>query len=318
MRLLIHILSTKLWLLIIIVSILTYYSPFYLQVPTWVPRLFLGMVIFLTGLTMNVDSLRSLRYKKKELLIVTVLKWSVTVLISILLAYSFYSTQPDLAAGTILSGTVPSATAATLYTFVAGGNASLVIAASLLDVAISPIITPLAMLGLAQHQVAISFWDLLQSFFLIVIGPLFLGLSIQRMFPQVTETSPIIIRSGSSLSLLLVIHTLVGDGKDQFHEEWLLLGKMILVSFLQILIPMIIAYYLSRFFTLSDGDTKAVMFQVSLCNTALAAILAFDMIGGAGAIPPTINLIINLSLGALISNAMAKRYKLANLENTDS
>ncbi|WP_240620235.1 bile acid:sodium symporter family protein [Peribacillus acanthi] len=312
-RFLVHILSTKLWLLIVMVSILTYYSPFYLQVPSWVPRLFLGMVIFLTGLTMNVDSLRSIRYKKKELLIVTLLKWSVTVLISIILAYSFYSNQPEIAAGTILSGTVPSATAATLYTFVAGGNASLVIAASLLDVAISPIITPLAMLGLADHQVTISFWNLLQSFFLIVIGPLFLGLMTQRIFPQVTQTSPIIIKSGSSLSLLLVIHTLVGDGKYHFQEEWLLLGKMIFVSFLQILIPMVIAYYLSKYLSLSDEDTKAVMFQVSLCNTALAAILAFDMIGGAGAIPPIINLIINLSLGALISNSMAKLNELVAL-----
>jgi bile acid:Na+ symporter, BASS family len=294
------------------VSILTYYSPFYLQVPSWVPRLFLGMVIFLTGLTMNVNSLRSLRYKKKELMIVTALKWSVTVIISILLAYLFYSEQPEIAAGTILSGTVPSATAATLYTFVAGGNASLVIAASLLDVAISPIITPVAMLGLAEHQVTISFWNLLQSFLLIVIGPLFIGLMTQRIFPQVTQTSPIIIRSGSSLSLLLVIHTLVGDGKDYFRGEWLLLGQMILVSSIQILIPMIIAYYLSKFFSLSDEDTKAAMFQVSLCNTALAAILAFDMIGGAGAIPPIINLIINLSLGALISNAMAKQFKLVD------
>ncbi len=279
-----------------------------------VPSLLLGVVIFFTGLSINIDAIKDIRTKKRELILATLLKWTLTVFISIGLAYLFFSSHPEVAAGIILSGTVPSATAATLYTFLAMGNTSLVIAASLIDVVISPIATPLAMSGLSNEQVTISFLSLLLSFLFIVILPLGVGLLIQRIAPKSASFSKSITKFGSSISLLLIIHTLVGSGKEAIASELVILPLIAIATFIQVLLPMVIAYLIAKQLSMSEEDARATLFYVGLCNTALAAILAFEFIGELGAVPPIFNMIFNLSLGAGISNHFAnKEIKLQQI-----
>ncbi|MBM4763831.1 bile acid:sodium symporter [Bacillus sp. B15-48] len=309
MKMLTEFLSRRLPLLILIVSIITYFSPYYLQTPAWIPSFLLGVVIFFTGLSMNVAAIRGIKSKRKELFIATFLKWTLTVFVSIFIAYVFFSSYPEIAAGIILSGTVPSATAATLYTFLAGGNTSLVIAASLIDVAISPIITPLSMLGLSTTTISISFFDLLKSFILIVILPLSAGILIQRVFPQSADYSKSATKFGSSLALLLTVHIIVASGKEAIQQELFLLPFITIAVFIQVVFPMIAAYFIAKKLSIGEADARATLFQVGLCNTALAAILAFEFIGEFAAIAPIINMIINLSTGSYIANFFAKKNR---------
>jgi BASS family bile acid:Na+ symporter len=150
-------LSKRLPLLIFLTGITSYFSPVYLKVPPIVPSALLGIVILFTGLSLNIEGILTITQKKTELVIILILKWTITVLISVGLAYMFFSHEPDVAAGLILAGAVPSATAATVYTFIAGGNTSLVIASSLLDVIISPVITPLSLFWISQYHFLIFF-----------------------------------------------------------------------------------------------------------------------------------------------------------------
>ncbi|WP_110113072.1 bile acid:sodium symporter [Bacillus sp. CGMCC 1.16541] len=300
-------LSRKLPLLILLMAIGTYVSPYHLNVPSSVPSLLLGVVIFFTGLSMNVNAIKQIHTKKRELFLATLLKWTLTVFLSIGLAYAFFSHKPDLAAGIILSGVVPSATAATLYTFLAGGTTPLVISASLVDIFISPIVTPLSMMGLSSQEVSISIWSLLQSFFFIVLLPLGAGLLVQRMIPTLVTHSKSVTKLGSSVALLLIIHTLVGSGKDAISSEIGSMPLLAAVTFVQVIGPMLLAYYIAKILNVQEADARAILFQVGLCNTALAAILAFEFISELAAIAPIVNMIFNLSLGALFANHFAKK-----------
>lgn len=288
----------------------TYVSPIYWQVSSIIPSVLLGVVIFFTGLSMDIDSIKEMRNKKKVLLFATILKWTLTVFISLGLAYLFFYDEPELAAGLILSGTVPSATAATLYTFLAGGTTSLVIAASLLDVAISPVVTPLALLGFSTGNVTISFIDLLRSFIFIVIVPIGLGLFLQQRAKALSIHALSLTKFGSSMSLLLIIHTLVGNGKEGIASQLSHFPLVLLATFIQVVLPMILAYVIAKALSMKEEDARATMFQVGLCNTALAAIIANEFIGEVGAIPAIINMIINLSVGAALANRLAKEKKV--------
>ncbi|PSL40074.1 BASS family bile acid:Na+ symporter [Planomicrobium soli] len=299
--------SEKLPLLILLVAVCTYFSPVYWQVSTKVPSILLGVVIFFAGVSMNLEAIKGIHKKTKELVLVMCLKWTLTVAVSIALAHGFFSAQPEIAAGMILAGTVPSATAATVYTFLAGGNASLVVAASLLDVAISPVVTPLAMMGLAGQQVAISFWDLLQSFVLIVVIPMGIGLLVQRGMDGFKDYSKVATKLGSSLALLLIVHTLIGSGKEAIASEVGLIPLVAGTTFLQVVIPMATAYFIAKKLRLEEEDARAALFQVGLCNTALAAILAFEFIGELGTVAPIFNMIFNLSIGAWIAGWFNKK-----------
>lgn len=312
MKLISNILSKKLPFLILLVAIGTYFSPFYWKVATWVPSFLLGVVIFFTGLSMNIASLKKMRTKKRELLAATILKWTISVIISIGLAYIFFASKPEIAAGLILSGTLPSATSATVYTFLAGGNTSLVIAASLLDVVISPIVAPLSMMGMFNEHINISFFSLLQSFLLIVVLPLGIGLFTQKTWPGSEVYSKSATKFGSSIALLLIVHTIVGGGKDTISSEISSLPLIAVATFLQVILPMVAAYFIARKIHISEGDSRAILFHVGLCNTSLAAILAFKFIGELGAIAPILNMIFNLSIGAHIANYFNK------LEGADS
>ncbi|AQQ55194.1 bile acid:sodium symporter [Planococcus lenghuensis] len=283
-------------------AISTYFSPFYWQVSSWIPSFLLGVVIFFTGLSTNIEAFKDIRKKKRELVLITMLKWTLTVSTSLGLAYVFFSNKPEIAAGLILAGTVPSATAATVYTFLAGGNTSLVIAASLLDVAISPIITPLSVAGLGEGEITISFLALLKAFSLIVVIPLTIGLIIQRIVPQLGVYSKPITKLGSSVALLLIVHVIVGSGKEAIALEINSIPLVALATFIQVTFPMGAAYYIAKALKMDEADARAALFQVGLCNTALAAILALQFIGTVGTIAPIVNMIFNLSIGALIAN----------------
>jgi BASS family bile acid:Na+ symporter len=304
-------LSRRLPLLIVLVGVGTFFAPFNLKVSPVVPSFLLGVVILFTGVSMNVDAVKEIGSKKRELFLATFLKWTVTVFISIGLAYLFFSTKPEIAAGLILAGAVPSATAAAVYTFLAGGNTSLVIASSLLDVIISPFITPLSMIGFANEQVSISFLSLLNSFLLIVIVPLSVGIYIQKKAKQVVANSKMMTKLGSSLALLLIVHIIVGSGKEAISAEIGLLPLVAVATFIQVILPMIITYFVCKGMKVSEEDSRASIFQVGLCNSALAAILAYQFIGELGVIAPVMNMMFNLSLGALISNYFAKEESRA-------
>ncbi|EGA90551.1 bile acid:sodium symporter [Planococcus donghaensis MPA1U2] len=303
---LITFISSKLPFLILFVSVATYFSPIHWQVSSWVPSLLLGAVIFFAGLSMNIEAFKDIRKKKKEILVITGLKWTLTVSVSIALAHLFFSSKPEIAAGLILAGTVPSATAATVYTFLAGGNASLVVAASLLDVAISPIVTPVAMLGLSSEQVAISFFDLLTSFALIVVLPMALGLWIQKGIPKLKSYTGPVTKLGTSLALLVIVHTIIGSGKEAITSELATIPLLVVATFIQVTVPMAAAYFIAKALKMDEQDARAALFQVGLCNTALAAILAYKFIGELGVIAPIFNMIFNLSIGAMIANRFSQ------------
>ena len=295
-------LTKRLPVLIIMVAILTYFSSVHWETASWTPSLLLGIVIFFTGLSIEISTTKEIMRKKREVLLVTFLKWTLTVGISVTLAYTFFYQEPEFIAGIILSGTVPSATAATLYTFLAGGNTILVIAANFLDTLISPVVTTLAMMNIPGESINIAFVDLLKSFLFIVILPLSIGILIQLARPQLVTYSKNLTKLGSSLSLLLIVHIIVGNGKAAIASRIDLLPLLVMVTIIQVLLPMIAAYYIARKVGMMEEDARAILFQVGLCNTALAAILAFEFIGSLGAIPPIINTIINLSAGAFIAN----------------
>lgn len=302
--------SEKLPFLILFVSVATYFSPVHWQVSSWVPSILLGTVIFFAGLSMNIGAFKEIKSKTRELLWITGLKWTLTVSVSIALAQLFFSSKPEIAAGLILAGTVPSATAATVYTFLAGGNASLVVAASLLDVAISPIVTPLAMLGIHSEQVVISFFDLLTSFLLIVVLPMGLGLWIQRVTPNLKSYTGSITKLGTSIALLVIVHTIIGSGKEAIASELETIPLIAAATFIQVTLPMAAAYFIARGLKMDEPDARAALFQVGLCNTALAAILAYKFIGELGVIAPIFNMIFNLSIGAMIANRFSKMDSL--------
>ncbi|MEG9295865.1 hypothetical protein V6B33_05345 [Mangrovibacillus sp. Mu-81] len=82
------------------------------------------------------------------------------------------------------------------------------------------------------------------------------------------------------------------------------------ISLLQVLLPIAASLFICRKLKVAEEDIRAILFQVGLCNTALAAILAFQFVGELGVIAQIINTIVNLSIGAQLTN----RYHEVKIE----
>lgn len=313
--------SKNLPIYIALSAILAYFVPFFFRSFYESTSILLGFVLFLTGLSMDLGELKIIKESTKELLVGLVLKWTLTVFVSIILAKLFFSTFPDLQAGLILTGSVPSGTAATMYTFLAGGSTSLVVAMGIIDVFISPVLTPFIMQASTEHTVVVSFIDLAKKMFFIVILPILIGISIRQFQKALIQRIRPYTKFASSFTIVFIVVSVVSGVSDQISMDVSLFLVLLVVVFLQVWFPMISGYKISLFLGLSREKSIAILFQVGLCNSALAAILALEFFGGKAAIPAVLNMIFNLSLGAFFSNQFAqggkKKKYLKFSENID-
>lgn len=296
-------------LYIAIVAIISYLQPAFFSHLHGSTNFLLGFVLFLAGLSMSFKDLGILKHSFYAISIGLLLKWTLTVFLSVILAIVFFSHLPDIANGLILTGSVPSGTAATLYTFLAGGNSSIIVAMGILDVFISPILTPLIMEFFANESVVLSFLALAEKMFFIVILPITLGMTLNHFKIKSIEKMKGYTRIFSSTTILLIIISVVSSVSISVTLDWKLFFGILAVVFIQVLLPMLAGYRIALLIGLKRPVAIAILFEVGLCNSALAAILALEFFGEMAAIPAVLNMIINLSLGAFFSRLLGKKNK---------
>lgn len=299
---------------IIVFAIVAYLLPTpFLPLTDWTGFM-LGFILFLMGLTIPPSSFRYVFKQPKLVFFGVAFKWTVTVLISIVLGFYFLSHSPDLLAGFILAGSVPSATAASLYTFMANGTVLLSITMSVVDTFISPIVTPVLLETTVGHLIPIEFLPLIVRMVLIVLLPILLGLIIQLKLHKLVQTVRPTVRFFSSFTLILIVLSVVSGSQPLLKDNLSLVPLLMVITSLQILVPMVLGYLIARLLKFREEDARAIMYETGLCNTALAAILAMDYISYLAAVPAVINTILNLSFGALIAiilsnQAVRKRHR---------
>lgn len=295
------VMTTFLPLWIIVFAVVAYFLPDpFLPLTHWTGFM-LGFILFLMGLTIPPSSFRYVFKQPKLVFFGVAFKWTITVLISIGLGFYFLSHSPDLLTGFILAGSVPSATAASLYTFMANGTVLLSITMSVVDTFISPFVTPILLETTVGHLIPIEFLPLIVRMLLIVLLPILLGLIVQLKLRKMVETVGPTVRFFSSLTLILIVLSVVSGSQPLLEEHLSILPLLIGITMLQILVPMLLGYFLAKWLSFKEEDARAIMYETGLCNTALAAILAMDYISYLAAVPAVINTILNLSFGALIA-----------------
>src|SRR5699024_9218338 len=299
--------TTFLPLWIIVFAFIAYFLPDpFLPLTNWTGFM-LGFILFLMGLTIPPTSFQYVLKQPKLVFFGVAFKWTVTVLISVGLGFYFLSHTPDLLTGFILAGSVPSATAASLYTFMANGTLLLSITKSVVDTFISPIVTPALLEITVGHLIPIAFLPLIVRMVFFVLLRIVLVLVILLKLSRLLDVIRPTVRFFSSLTLILIVLSVVSGSQSLLQDNLSLLPLLVVITGLQIVIPMFLGYFLARLLKVREEDSRAIMYETGLCNTALAAILAMDYISYLAAVPAVINTILNLSIGALIAIVLSNR-----------
>ena len=307
---LIDVISKFLPVWIILLSFIAYFIPNVFVSIRSLTGLALGMIFLLMGMTLSTNRLVFVLKKPKFSFIGVMIKWIISVGISILLANLFFENQPDLAAGVILAGSVSSGTSANLYTMIAGGEVALSLSMATIDTIVSPLLTPVLMQIFAGKFISIAFWPLFLNIIYIVLIPLAFGVFLQWKWSEKLKIIEPYTAVLSMFAIFIVVLSVVSNAQKTIQENLEFLPIIFFTVFIQVSLPMIAGYYIAKLLKISEPNCRAILFHTGICNSALAATLAMQHINSIAAVPAVANMIVNLTLGALVANIFQYKCKI--------
>lgn len=311
------VISRFLPLWIVILSMLAYFfADVFTPIRGWTGA-GLGAIFLLMGLSLSIEKLLFVIRNPKHALLGVLLKWTIMVGVTVGIAYLFFQDHGEIATGLILAGTVPSGTSANIYTFIAGGEAALSITMATMDTFISPLLTPALVQMFAGKFIPIAFWPLFLNIIYIVFIPLMIGLLLQWKFTKRIEVVKPYTAVLSQLALFIVVLSVISNAQSSLQENIAVLPMIFVAVFFQVSIPMFAGYFIARRLKVPEENARAILFHTGICNTALAATLAMEHVSSLAAVPAVANMVVNLTIGAIVANFFASRYRIVREDPTE-
>ncbi len=267
----------------------------------------LGAIFLFMGMSLSTEQIMGVIKQPKYAFIGISLKWIIMVIVTIIIAFTFFANNSELASGIILAGTVPSGTSANIYTFIAGGEVALSITMATLDTIISPLLTPTLVQASVGKVVPVDFFALFINIIWIVFVPLFIGLFLQWKFPKRIAVVKPYTGFLSQLALFAVVLSVISKAQPALQDNMAMLPLIFVAVILQVSIPMFSGYYISKVLKVPRVNMIAITFHTGICNTALSATLAMEHFSSLAAVPAVANMIVNLTIGAIVAKVFEKR-----------
>lgn len=182
--------------------------------------------------------------------------------------------EPEIAAGMILIGCVPSGMASNVITYLAKGNLALSITLTAILTVMAPFVTPALMKLLAGTFVEIDAWAMMWDIFKMVIIPIGLGLLFNKFLAGkakwLDNAMPVVSMAG--IGFIITIITAAGQ------KSLLSIGLMlILFVLMHNLFGYILGYWTGRLFRMSEKDCRTLAIEIGMQNGGLASGLAKEM-----------------------------------------
>ncbi len=197
--------------------------------------------------------------------------------------------MPGLALGMILIAACPGGNLSNFFSSIGKANValsiSLTIAASLLAVVFTPLNFEFwgGMLDNTSGiltKVNISFLEMAQTVFFIIVLPLIGGVLIQEKFPVATKKIKKVIKYISFLILILLTVLAFASNYSLFLEYYQYIIALVLAHNA---LALSVGYIFSRIMKLSKPDSRSITIETGIQNSALGLVIIFSFFDGYGA-----------------------------------
>jgi BASS family bile acid:Na+ symporter len=179
-----------------------------------------------------------------------------------------FNFPPEISAGIILIGCVPSGLASNVMSFLAKANLALAVTVGAISTLLSPFVTPLLMKFLGGQYIEVNFWSMMLDILNMVILPIVAGF-IFNLFSKKKESTISKIIQLISYTIIIVLSTLLYvKSKDAGFSEFMVKFAKTMGWFF--FLPMVGAKLLSYFF---KGDNKYMEKILSLISMAGIALI---------------------------------------------
>lgn len=257
-------------IIILFCSVLAWKFPFLFAWTVPYTSVFLAVIMFGMGLTIETQDFRAAFACPKALFIGCAAQFTVMPLLAFALA-KLFSLSADLALGVILVGCAPGGTASNVITYLARGDVALSVGMTVVSTLVAPVMTPLLVYVFAGSWVEVSLGAMMASVMKIVLVPVVAGLVLRRAAQgavrSVVDFCPLV----SVLGIALIVGGIIAVNAEKIAESGLL---VLLLVFLHNGAGLVIGLGIASVLGLSYAGRTAVFIEVGMQNSGLAVALA--------------------------------------------
>lgn len=257
----------------------------------------LQLIMFGVGTTMGYKDFGEIIRSPKAVLIGLVCQFSIMPLVGFTIANTF-NFPPEIAAGIILIGCVPSGLASNVMAYIANANVALSITLTAVATLLAPLMTPFLMELLAGQFVQVDFLSMMLDIIYMVIIPICAGLIYNYFlggkFPALDKAMPVV----SMASIALIITIITAAGRDSL----LAIGPLLVLAVLiHNLMGFLTGYSTCKLLRMDEKSCRTIAIEVGLQNGGLASALALQMgkVATVGLAPAIFGPLMNITGSSL-------------------
>lgn len=257
----------------------------------------LQLIMFGVGSTMGLSDFAGVLRMPKGVMVGIICQFTIMPLIGYGLAHAF-EFPPEIAAGLILVGSVPSGLASNVMSYIANANVALSVTLTAIATLLAPFITPILMQLLAGEYVPVNFVSMMIDITKIVIVPIGVGLILHhflsKRLPGLFKVLPVL----SMVSIAVIITIITAAGR----ESLLVMGPLLAVAcLLHNLAGYSLGYAVCKILRMDEKSCRTIALEVGLQNSGLASGLALQMgkVATVGLAPAIFGPLMNITGSSL-------------------
>jgi BASS family bile acid:Na+ symporter len=227
----------------------------------------LQIIMFGMGSQMSFADLTGVIKMPKGVIVGVISHYIIMPLVGFAIAHIF-SFPPEIAAGIILIGCVPSGLASNVMSFLAKANLALAVTVGAISTLLSPFITPTLMKWLGGQFIEVSFWNMMLDILNMIILPIVAGFTFNLFAKKNTSRKSMIIQLASYMIIIMLTTLVFAKSRNAGFTEFI-------VRFIKSLgwfyfLPMVGAIILSKYLR---GDNRIMEKILSLFSMVGIAVI---------------------------------------------
>lgn len=231
------------------------------------------LIMFTMGTEMSLKDFEGVVKMPKAVIIGLVSHFTIMPLVGFSLAKGF-GFEPEIAAGIILIGSVPSGVTSNVLAFIAKANMPLSVTIATISTLMATIMTPFLMKMLAGQFVQIDFVAMMLHVVEIILIPIALGLVINRLIRSGVKWLQTVMPVLSMIGVLMMLVVIVSSGRDALLN----IGPLLfLASVIHHSTGYLLGYWSGRLLGLDEQACRTISLEVGMQNGGLASGIALQM-----------------------------------------
>ena len=262
------------------------------------------VIMFGMGTRMSVNDFVGVIKTPKTVALGIVAQFTIMPLIGFTLA-KVSPFSPEIAAGVILIGCVPSGLASNVMSYLANANLALSITLTTVTTLLAPLMTPLLMKLLGGTFIEIDILTMMWDIFKMIVIPICGGLIFNKILHGKSKWLDMAMPMISMIGIGLIIAVITAAGRDSLIKIGTIL---IVIVTIHNALGYLVGYWIARLFKENERNSRTIALEVGMQNAGLASALAKEMgkLATVGLAPAVFAPLMNIT-GSLLASYWHRR-----------